>query len=241
LAPADTTAIAVDGLSVRYGKIQALREVSINVAEGEVVGLLGANGAGKTTLINAISGFLTPTAGTIRVRGNRLDGKPPHVMFRAGVVQVSQGRDLFTTMTVEENLILGAPAGNGATRTAARLGLVYEKFPRLMEFRRRRVRGLSGGEQQMLAIGRALMGEPRVLMLDEPSSGLAPRFVEEIAAIIFALKQTGATMLLVEQNLKLAASVTDRFYVLRGGAVVHQDKGTALAGGHTDFVRRHYL
>lgn len=241
MARSDVPALEVSGLSVSYGKIQVLRDTSIKVGEGEVVSLLGANGAGKTTLINAISGFLMPTAGTISVGGKRREGRPPHEMFRAGVVQVSQGRDLFTTMTVEDNLLLGARTGNSATHASARLQEVYERFPRLAEFRRRVVRGLSGGEQQMLAIGRALMGEPRILMLDEPSAGLAPRFVEQIAAIVFALKKAGATMLLVEQNLNLAASVTDRFYVLRAGTVVHEEIGASLAREGTDFVRQYYL
>ena len=230
----------VSGLCVRYGKITAVNDVSLQVERGEAVALLGANGSGKSTLINAVSGFLKPVAGTIRVNGRPLEGKRPRAFFEAGLAQVSQGRDLFTSMTVAENLELGAPP-LARDKLAARLAPVFAYFPRLVERSRQRARSLSGGEQQMLAIGRALMAAPRMLLLDEPSAGLAPKAVDEIAKIVAALKSRGATMLLVEQNLGLAARIADRYYVMRAGTIVHTGSGAELYNDHADFVRRFYL
>ena len=197
--------------------------------------LLGANGSGKTTLLNALSGFVRPRRGSIRLDGMELAGLPPHRTFRQGVVQVSQARDLFPEMSVDENLRLGAWTKRG---DAARLrDGVYASFPRLFERRGQMVRLMSGGEQQMVAIGRALMSEPRVLLLDEPSGGLAPAFVSD-TAIVATLKRQRVTMVMVEQNLRLALSVADRILVLRDGAVAEQRGGNA---DEEEIVRQIYL
>jgi branched-chain amino acid transport system ATP-binding protein len=224
------------GVEAGYGSRQILFGVDLDVAEGEVVALLGANGSGKSTLLNAVSGFVQPRRGSIRLDGVELAGLPPHRTFRRGIVQVSQARDLFPEMSVEENLRLGAWTKRG---DAARLlDGIYASFPRLTERRGQMVRLMSGGEQQMVAIGRALMSEPRVLLLDEPSGGLAPAFVTEIAAIVAALKQRRVTMMIVEQNLRLALSVADRILVLRDGVVVEQRTGQA---DEETIVRQIYL
>jgi branched-chain amino acid transport system ATP-binding protein len=209
--------------------------VDLDIVEGEAVALLGANGSGKTTLLNALSGFVRPRRGSIRLDGMELAGLPPHRTFRQGVVQVSQARDLFPEMSVDENLRLGAWTKRG---DAARLrDGVYASFPRLFERRGQMVRLMSGGEQQMVAIGRALMSEPRVLLLDEPSGGLAPAFVSD-TAIVATLKRQRVTMVMVEQNLRLALSVADRILVLRDGAVAEQRGGNA---DEEEIVRQIYL
>jgi branched-chain amino acid transport system ATP-binding protein len=224
------------GVEAGFGNRQVLFGADLDVAAGEVVALLGANGSGKSTLLNAISGFVRPRRGSIRLDGLELAGLPPHRIFRHGIVQVSQARDLFPEMSVEENLRLGAWTKRGDT--ASLLDSVYGSFPRLLERRGQMVRLMSGGEQQMVAIGRALMSEPRVLLLDEPSGGLAPAFVTEIAAIVGALKRQHVTMVMVEQNLRLALSVADRILVLRDGAVVEQRGGNA---DEEEIVRQIYL
>jgi branched-chain amino acid transport system ATP-binding protein len=224
------------GVEAGYGNRQILFGVDLDVYVGEVVALLGANGSGKSTLLNVLSGFVRPRRGSIRLDGVELAGLPPHRTFRRGIVQVSQARDLFPEMSVEENLRLGAWTKRG---DAARLlERIFESFPRLSERREQMVRLMSGGEQQMVAIGRALMSEPRVLLLDEPSGGLAPAFVAEIAAIVAALKRQRVTMVMVEQNLRLALSVADRILVLRDGAVVEQRGGEA---DEEEIVRQIYL
>jgi branched-chain amino acid transport system ATP-binding protein len=230
--------LAVEALSAGYGRVQVLHEVSFAVGRGEVVALLGANGSGKSTALNTISGFLRPMAGRIRLDGDDIGGRPPHQTFRRGVVQVSQGRDLFPDMSVEDNLRLGA-AVRGDAR--AGLGRVYELFPRLAERRRQTVRTMSGGEQQMVAVGRALMGDPRLLLLDEPSGGLAPAFVAEIGRTIERLKAARTTMLMVEQNVRLALAVADRFVALRDGRILVEGPVRELAGAPDDLVRRIYL
>ena len=225
------------GVEAGYGRRQILFGVDLDVTEGDVVALLGANGSGKSTLLNALSGFVRPSRGSIRLRETELAGLRPHRIFRHGVVQVSQARDLFPEMSVEENLRLGAWVRRGAA--AHLLERVYHSFPRLAERRAQMVRLMSGGEQQMVAIGRALMSEPRLLLLDEPSGGLAPVFVSEIAAIVLALKQQHVTMVMVEQNIRLAMSVADRILVLRDGRVIeHQDAGSA---DEEQIVRQIYL
>lgn len=224
------------GVEAGYGSRQILFGVDLDVFAGEVVALLGANGSGKSTLLNAISGFVRPRRGSIRIDGMELAGLPPHRTFRRGIVQVSQARDLFPEMSVEENLRLGAWTKRGDAERL--LGGIYASFPRLSERRGQMVRLMSGGEQQMVAIGRALMSEPRLLLLDEPSGGLAPAFVSEIAAIIAALKQQSVTMVIVEQNLRLALSVADRILVLRDGTVVEQRGGNA---DEEEIVRQIYL
>src|SRR5690242_19329367 len=212
--------LSVRGIEAGYSGKQILAGIDLEVVIGESVALLGANGSGKSTLLNTLSGFVRPRQGSIRLGGGELAGLSPHRIFRRGIVQVSQARDLFREMSVEENLRLGAwTRGGDATRL---LQSVYESFPRLAERRKQMVQLMSGGEQQMVAIGRALMSQPRLLLLDEPSGGLAPAFVSEIASIVTALKRQQVTMVMVEQNLRLALSVADRIVVLRDGVVVQQ-------------------
>jgi branched-chain amino acid transport system ATP-binding protein len=222
-----------------YGSRQILHGVDLDVIEGDAVVLLGANGSGKSTLLNALSGFVRPRRGSILLGKIELAGLRPHRIFRHGIVQVSQARDLFPDMSVEENLRLGAWVRRG--ETSRLLQSVFRSFPRLAERRAQPVRLMSGGEQQMVAIGRAMMSEPRLLLLDEPSGGLAPAFVTEVATIVDALKRQGVTMVMVEQNIRLALSVADRILVLRDGRVIeHQD----LRGGSADeeqIVRQIYL
>jgi branched-chain amino acid transport system ATP-binding protein len=228
--------LSVRGVEAGYGSRQILFGVDLEVFVGEVVALLGANGSGKSTVLNVLSGFVRPRRGSIRLDGVELAGMPPHRTFRRGIVQVSQARDLFPEMSVEENLRLGAWTRRG--NAARLLESIFDSFPRLSERRGQMVRLMSGGEQQMVAIGRALMSEPRVLLLDEPSGGLAPAFVAEIASIVTALKQQRVTMVMVEQNLRLALSVADRILVLRDGAVAEQRAGNA---DEEEIVRQIYL
>ena len=212
--------LTVRGIEAGYGRQQILFGVDLDVHGGEAVALLGANGSGKSTLLNLLSGFVRPWSGSLRMGAEELAGQPAHRIFRRGIVQVSQARDLFPDLTVEQNLRLGAWVRRGPVETL--LARVCESFPRLRERRDQVVRLMSGGEQQMVAIGRALMSEPGVLLLDEPSGGLAPAFVSEIAAIMTALKRQGTTMVIVEQNIRLALAVADRVLVLRGGQVVNR-------------------
>ena len=230
--------LEVRGLVAGYGENLVLRGVDFHVDAGEVVTLLGANGSGKSTALNTISGFLRPMEGRIHLDGESITGLPPHKSFRRGVVQVSQARDLFGDLSVEDNLRLGAVV-RGDEETG--LETAFEYFPRLAERRDQQVSSMSGGEQQMVAIGRALMSEPRILLLDEPSGGLAPVFVEEIGKIAARLKEAGTTMLIVEQNLRLALSICDRFIVLRDGKVVEGGRASDLQGSYDDLVRTIYL
>jgi len=231
--------LEVRDLVVHYGKAPALRGVSLNVKQGEAVALLGANGSGKTTLLNTISGFLNPVSGEVSMHARRLTGLPPHAVFREGVAQVSQNRDLFGQLSVRDNLVLGAAVKGDSSEAA--LEAVYAKFPRLRERIGQRTITLSGGEQQMLAIGRALMSKPQIVLFDEPSAGLAPKFVDEIGRIMQALKDEGRTMLLVEQNMRLAMSVADRFYILRDGEVAGEGSGEELRRDFNELAKKHYL
>ena len=231
--------LSIERVTARYGKSEALRGVSLQVRDSEVVALLGANGAGKTTLLNLVSGFIRPASGEVRLQGAPIGGQKPYQVFRRGVVQVSQGRDIFPAMTVQDNLELGAVARRDGG--PADLQRVYDYFPRLAERRGQRAGTLSGGEQQMLAIGRALMGRPRILLLDEPSGGLAPRFVQEIGRIMRALKESGSTMLIVEQNVALALGVADRYYILRGGEMVREGVPADLGSDYAEVARSYYL
>ncbi len=231
--------LTLKDVTSHHGRTEAISRVSLEVKEGEVIALLGANGAGKTTLLNTICGFIKPTQGEILLRGERIAGVKPFKVFRQGVVQVSQTRDLFPAMSVLENLELGAVAWNADF--SKDLQLVFEYFPRLSERKDQRVGTLSGGEQQMVAIGRALMGKPKILLLDEPSGGLAPRFVEEISRIMTVLKKRGSTMFIVEQNIALALAVADRFYILRDGAMVRQGIPSELGSDYAQVARSYYL
>ena len=230
--------LEVNDLHVYYGSIHAVKGVSFTVDKGEVVTLIGANGAGKSTTLNTIAGILPARRGSVEFQGEGILGVPAHKMVRKGIALCPEGRRVFTQMTVEENLQMG-----GYTRTDAEnadtMEDVYGHFPRLRE-RAYQVAGtLSGGEQQMLAMGRALMGRPDLIMLDEPSMGLAPILVDEIFSIIKSLNDNGTTVLLVEQNASMALSIADRAYVLETGRIVKEGSGSDLL--RDDDVRRAYL
>ncbi len=230
--------LEVEGLRVHYGGVEALRGVAVAVADGEVVALLGANGAGKTTTLRAISGVAVPTAGDVRFRGKRIAGARPKAIVAAGIVQVPEGRQLFPRMTVLENLEVGAYLRSDR-RAREDLEAVFTHFPVLRERRKQSAGSLSGGKQQMLAIGRALMAGPRLLLLDEPSLGLAPRMVEEIGAIVREINRAGVSILLVEQNAEMALSLAERAYVLEGGQVTISGEAKSLR--EDERVRRAYL
>lgn len=232
--------LSIEDLHVAYGKKEILHGIDYSIADGEVVTVLGANGSGKSTSLNAISGFVTPTSGRMMFDGTDITRMAAHQIFRLGIVQVSQARDLFPDLTVEHNLRLGAAIRN-RSGTEEQLEKVFTYFPRLKERRRQHARTLSGGEQQMVAIGRAVMAKPRLLLLDEPSGGLSPQFVNEIGAIVQALKEDGATMLMVEQNLSLAFKVADRFIILRDGLVSDGGFVAGLEDDHDEIVRTIYL
>lgn len=232
--------LSVEGLHVSYGTKEVLRGIDYEVSEREVVAVLGANGSGKSTSLNTISGFVAALAGKVVFDGVDITNMPAHKIYRLGVIQVSQSRDLFPFLTVEHNLRLGGVIRNRA-EIEMQLEKVFTYFPRLKERRRQLAQTLSGGEQQMVAIGRAVMAKPRLLLLDEPSGGLAPQFINEIGTIIQALKDDGATMLMVEQNLALAFKVADRFIILRDGTVSDGGFVKAMEGSQDDIVRTIYL
>ena len=230
--------LKVDNINVYYGAIHAIKGVSFHVDRGEVVTLIGANGAGKSTTLQTISGLLRSRTGSVEFLGENISRLPPHKIVERGLAQVPEGRRIFLQMTVEENLEMGAytRSGSGVDED---LEKVFAQFPRLKE-RRRQVAGtLSGGEQQMLAIGRALMSSPKLLMLDEPSMGLAPILVEQIFDIIRRLHENGTTILLVEQNAQMALSVADRAYVMETGSISLSGTGKELA--ESDQVKKAYL
>ena len=217
----------VAGVSVRHGRVPVLVDLDFKVGRGESVGLLGANGAGKTTLLNTLSGFLHPARGEMRLFGRRLDGLAPHQVVRRGLVQVSQERDLFGELTVLDNLRLGAMV-RGRARLVENLARVFGYFPRLRERSGQRAATMSGGEQQMLAIGRALMARPTLLLLDEPSLGLAPLVVRKIFDILREVNAAGTTVFLVEQNAHMALTAAHRAYVLQTGHVIKTDAARNL-------------
>lgn len=226
-------------LEVNYGHIRALQGVSLTVADGELVTLIGSNGAGKSTTLKAISGLLRPKAGSITYAGQRLDGRAPHHIVALGVAHCPEGRRIFGQLTVEENLRLGAVQRRDHADVQADLDRAYVLFPKLKERRRQPGGTLSGGEQQMLAISRALMSRPKLLLLDEPSLGLAPLLVETIFATIQRLKAERTTLLLVEQNARLALAVADRAYVMETGRI--SLAGSAAELRHNPEVERTYL
>ena len=214
------SSLVVEGLAVSYGRAEALKGIDLRVEKGTCVCLIGANGAGKTTAMRALSGLVKPRAGRITFDGTDITGLRPHRIAALGLLQVPEGRQVFAELTVAENLRLGAWLITGAAEIARRRDSVLARFPRLGERAHQFAGSLSGGEQQMLALGRALMGAPRLLLLDEPSMGLAPLLVDEIFSIIAALKAEGTTILLVEQNASAALEVSDHAYVLENGRIV---------------------
>ena len=232
--------LQVENLSIFYGKIQALHNFTLHVEPGEVVALIGANGAGKSTMINSISGLISPAGGEIYFGGERIDGTPPERIVRKGLIQVAEGRELFPTLTVMENLSMGAYTLNEKRKVEETREKVFHLFPILQERRKNLAQTLSGGEQQMLAIGRALMSNPRMIMLDEPSFGLAPILVDRIFEVITRLnKETGLPILLVEQNVFLSLRVSSRGYVIeRGNKVLEGESETLL---HNPEVEKAYM
>ena len=231
--------LKVDNLHTFYGKIEALKGISIEVMEGEIVTLIGANGAGKSTILKTISGQLTPKMGTITYQGQPIGGIPAHQITSRGVIQVPEGRRIFARMTVMENLEMGAFLRKDKDGVAADLERVFELFPRLKDRVAQKGGTLSGGEQQMLAVGRAMMSQPKLLMLDEPSMGLAPVVVEMIFDTIHKLHAAGITILLVEQNAHMALSIADRGYVLETGSIKLTGTGHELL--ENEDVRKAYL
>jgi branched-chain amino acid transport system ATP-binding protein len=219
--------LRVEGLRSAYGRIEAVKGVDLEVAAGEIVALVGANGAGKTTLLRAISGVQPVTAGRILYEGAPIEALPPHARVALGIAQVPEGRQVFAPLTVEDNLRLGA-FRRGRAETETTLGEVYALFPVLAEKRALAAGGLSGGQQQMLAIGRAMMARPRLLLLDEPSMGLAPLLVDQILDAVARLRAQGLTVLLVEQNASAALAIADRGFVLETGRIAHAGSGWAL-------------
>ena len=230
--------LAVEDIRSGYGRIEALHGVSIDIAAGEIVTLLGANGAGKTTLIRAICGVQPISAGRIRFENRQLDDLPAHARVALGIAQVPEGRQVFAPLSVEDNLKLGAWTRRGA-RLDAELASVYELFPMLAANRHISAGMLSGGQQQMLAIGRALMAKPRLLLLDEPSMGLAPILVEQVLDVVRGLKQAGITVLLVEQNARAALAIADRGYVVETGRIATSGSSAQLLAD--DRVQAAYL
>ena len=231
--------LEVENLEASYGPFLALSGVTLSVRAGEIVALLGPNGAGKTTLIRCISGLLRPRTGAIRWDGAPLAGVPAHRIVERGIAVVPEGRRLFASMTVEEHLDLGAFAPHARREHARRLDEVHAIFPVLRERRRQLVRSLSGGQQQMVAVGRALMAAPRLLILDEPSLGLAPRVVESILGVLGDINRRGVSILLVEQNVHAALTLAHRAYILESGRVTGAGSGRALLDD--PHVRRAYL
>src|SRR5690606_7065483 len=231
--------LEVRNISVNYGKVSAIRDVSISVGEGQIVTILGSNGAGKTTTLRAMSGMMPVKNGEVYFDGHRIDGLQPHKVVDYGIAHVPEGRRIFPDMTVEENLRTGAFRRKDKARVEKDLQDIYERFPRLRERRRQRAQTMSGGEQQMLAIGRALMSAPRILLMDEPSMGLAPLIVEEIARIIEEINAQGLSGVLVEQNAVMALELAHRAYVLESGNMVLEGPANELH--NNEHVRAAYL
>jgi len=231
--------LVVENLKVSYGAIEALHGISLRVEQGEVVALIGGNGAGKTTTLRAISGLLRPTAGQITFDGESIIGTPPHRIVQRGLVHVPEGRGIFANLTVEENLAMGAYARHDRQAIRADHERALELLPRLRERLQQTAGTLSGGEQQMLAIARALLAKPRLLMLDEPSLGLAPQVVEIVFQVIREIAASGTTILLVEQNASMALQAANRAYVIEVGEILMDGPASELA--QSDAVRRAYL
>lgn len=231
--------LEVKGLQVYYGVIQALKEVSFEVNQGEVIALIGANGAGKTTTLHTVTGLLPSKAGSIMFEGVDITKMPAHKIVEMGIAHVPEGRRVFSQLSVYENLIMGAYTRKDKKEIAENLEKVYQRFPRLRERKTQRAGTLSGGEQQMLAMGRALMSNPKMIVMDEPSMGLSPIFVNEIFDIIEKVSASGTTVLLVEQNAKKALSIADRAYVLETGKIVLSGDANELM--NDDSIKKAYL
>ncbi len=231
--------LKVDDINVYYGNIRALNGVSLDINEGEIVTLIGANGAGKSTLLKTISGLLKPKMGQILYKDQSIGGKPVQSIVKMGISHVPEGRRVFANMSIEENLQLGAYLRKDKDGIKQDFDKVYELFPRLLERKKQLSGTLSGGEQQMLAMGRALMARPQLLLLDEPSMGLAPILVKQIFSIIEEINKTGTTILLVEQNANLALSIANRAYVIETGRVVLS--GTAAELNASEEIKKAYL
>ena len=233
------TMLKIDDINVFYGAIHAIKGVSLEVNEGEIVTLIGANGAGKSTILRTISGLLKPKGGSINFLGNDIAGKAAHEIVKAGISQVPEGRRIFAEMTVLENLELGAFTRKDKDGIKEDMEMVFARFPRLKERISKQAGTLSGGEQQMLAMGRALMCRPKLLLLDEPSMGLAPLLIREIFSIIEDINKAGTTVLLVEQNANMALSIAHRAYVLETGRITLSGDAKKLAA--SEDVRKAYL
>lgn len=231
--------LEIKDLYVRYGMIEAIKGISFEVRDGEIVTLIGSNGAGKTTTMHAISGLLKPASGSITLDGVELTKTANHKIVSMGLAQVPEGRRVFSQQTVEENLLLGAYARKDKDGIQKDLDHVYELFPRLLERKKQPAGTLSGGEQQMLAMARALMSRPKILLMDEPSMGLSPLLVKEIFRIIEDINREGTTILLVEQNAKMALAIADRAYVLETGKITLEGTGEELSA--SEEVRKAYL
>ena len=231
--------LVLDGVTARYGAVTALSGISLTVAAGEFVSLIGANGAGKTTTLKAISGLVPAAAGRIRFEDEDIQGLPPQDILKRGIAHCPEGRRVFPHMTVDENLAMGAYVRTDAAAIAADLERVFTHFPILKERRRQPAGTLSGGEQQMLAIGRALMARPRLILFDEPSLGLAPTVVETVFGIIAGIQREGATVLMVEQNAYMALRLASRGYVMETGRIMLEGPASVLA--ENDHVRKAYL
>ena len=231
--------LEVKNLSVHYGMIQAVRNVDFTVNEGEIVSLIGANGAGKSTILKTLSGLIHPSEGEIVYLGENIASTSAKKIVEKGLVQVPEGRHVFPGLTVKENLELGAFLRKDKEEIQKDMEAVFERFPILKERKDQDAQTLSGGEQQMLAMGRALMSRPKLLLLDEPSMGLAPIFIREIFKIIQEIQKTGTTVLLIEQNAKMALSISNRAYVLETGSVVLSDTGQELL--ESDEIQKAYL
>lgn len=237
--PGSEPVLVLDKVSSFYGNIQALRNISLKVYPGEIVTLIGSNGAGKTTTLKTISGLIKPRSGQIFLKGAPIGGVSPELIVSKGVSQSPEGRQIFPRMSVLENLEMGAFLRKDKAEIAADMENVFTLFPRLKERIKQRAGTMSGGEQQMLAMGRALMARPQILLLDEPSMGLSPKLVETIFEIIIDINKAGTTILLVEQNALAALSIANRGYVLQTGSIVLEDKGQSLL--ENENVRRTYL
>lgn len=231
--------LEVKGLEVYYGMIQAIKGISFKVEEGEVIALIGANGAGKTTTLHAVTGLLQPKAGQILFEGNDIAKMPGYKIVSKGMAHVPEGRRVFSQLSVLQNLRMGAYTRKDKEEIERNLRMVYDRFPRLEERQNQMAGTLSGGEQQMLAMGRALMSNPKIILMDEPSMGLSPIFVNEIFDIIREVSKSGTTVLLVEQNAKKALSIADRAYVLETGNIVLEGKASDLL--NDDSIKKAYL